>query len=193
MTSQTAAAIPAKINGLDVQVALDTIAAIKADKTLARFEFRVRNRWVDGAQNRSTIQDFYGAGQEDKSRTKAFEIVQDEPPILLGNNAGANPGESLLHALAGCVTTTLVLHAMARGIVVRQLSTEIQGDVDAQGVLGLEESVNPGFEQIRVHMNVKADCPDEELEKLIHYAKEHSPVYNTICRPVPVVVERVHN
>ena len=191
MNSQTAAAVPAKLNGLNVQAALDTIAAIKADKTLARFQFRVRNRWVDGAENRSTIKDFYGAGREDTSRTRAFEIVQDEPPILLGNNGGANPGKSLLHALAGCVTTTLVLHAMARGIVVRELSTEIHGDVDAQGVLGLDESVSPGFEQIRVRMNVKADCSDEELEKLILYAKEHSPVYNTICRPVPVGVERV--
>ena len=191
MNSQTAAAVPAKLNGLNVQVALDTIAAIKADKTLARFQFRVRNRWVDGAENRSTIKDFYGAGHEDTSRTRAIEIVQDEPPILLGNNGGANPGESLLHALAGCVTTTLVLHAMARGIVVRELSTEIHGDVDAQGVLGLDESVSPGFEQIRVRMNVKADCSDEELENLVAYAKEHSPVYNTVCRPVPVVVERV--
>ncbi len=191
MNSQTAAAVPAKLNGLNVQVALDTIAAIKADKTLARFQFRVRNRWVDGAENRSTIKDFYGAGHEDTSRTRAIEIVQDEPPILLGNNGGANPGESLLHALAGCVTTTLVLHAMARGIVVRELSTEIHGDVDAQGVLGLDEFVSPGFEQIRVRMNVKADCSDEELENLVAYAKEHSPVYNTVCRPVPVVVERV--
>ena len=191
MNSQTAAAMPAKLNGLNVQAALDTIAAIKADKALARFQFRVRNRWVDGAENRSTIKDFYGAGREDTSRTKAFEIVQDEPPVLLGNNGGANPGKSLLHALAGCVTTTLVLHAMARGIVVRELSTEIHGDVDAQGVLGLDESVSPGFEQIRVRMNVKADCSDEELENLILYAKEHSPVYNTICRPVPVVVERI--
>jgi uncharacterized OsmC-like protein len=193
MTSQAAVPIPAKINGLDVQAALDTIAAVKADKDLARFQFRVRNRWVDGTENRSTIQDFYGAGREDRSRTKAFEYIHDEPPILLGNNVGANPGESLLHALAGCITTTLVLHAMARGIVLRQLSTEVYGDVDVRGVLGLDESINPGFEQIRVRLNVEADCSDEELEKLILYAQEHSTVTNTIRRPVPVVLERVRD
>ena len=148
-------AAPTKLNGLDVQAALDTIAAVKADKALARFQFRVRNRWVDGAENRSTIQGFYGAGREDTSRSKAFEYVHDEPPVLLGHNAGANPGESLLHALAGCITTTIVLHAMARGIVVRRLSTEILGDVDVRGVLGLDELVNPGFEQIRVRLRSK--------------------------------------
>ncbi len=193
MTSQAAVPIPAKINGLDVQAALDTIAAVKADKDLARFQFRVRNRWVDGTENRSTIQDFYGAGREDRSRTKAFEYIHDEPPILLGNNVGANPGKSLLHALAGCITTTLVLHAMARGIVLRQLSTEVYGDVDVRGVLGLDKSINPGFEQIRVRLNVEADCSDEELEKLILYAQEHSTVTNTIRRPVPVVLERVRD
>ena len=193
MGSQTAAVLPAIINGIDVQTAVGTIEAIKADKNLARFQFRVRNRWIDGTQNRSTIKDFYGAGQEDKSRSNAFELVHDEPPILFGNNAGVGPGESLLHALAGCITTTLVLHATARGIVLRQLSTEVQGDVDARGVLGLDELVSPGFGQIRIRMNVKADCSDEELEKLVLYAKEHSTVYNTICRPVPVVLERAPN
>ena len=193
MKSQAAVPMPAKLNGLDVQAALDTIAAVKADKDLARFQFRVRNRWVDGTENRSTIQDFYGAGREDRSRTKAFEYIHDEPPILLGNNVGANPGKSLLHALAGCITTTLVLHAMARGIVLRQLSTEVYGDVDVRGVLGLDESINPGFEQIRVRLNVEADCSDEELEKLILYAQEHSTVTNTIRRPVPVVLERVRD
>lgn len=181
----------AKVNGLDVQAALDTIAAVKADPKLARFQFRVRNRWVDGAENRSTIQGFYGAGREDTSRSKAFEYVHDEPPILLGHNRGANPGESLLHALAGCITTTLVLHAMARGIVLRRLSTEIRGDVDVRGALGLDESVNPGFETIHVQLDVAADCSDEELEDLIRYAQEHSAVTNTIRRPVPVVLERV--
>ena len=191
MRTQAAATPPARINGLDVQAALDTIAAVKADTELARFQFRVRNQWVDGTRNRSLIQGFYGAGREDTSRSEAFEYVHDEPPILLGTNAGANPGEFLLHALAGCITTTLVLHAMARGIVLRHVSTEIHGDVDVRGVLGLDESVTPGFQKIHVALNVEADCSDEELEDLILYVEEHSPVTNTIRRPVPVSLERV--
>ena len=120
MTYQQAIAQKAlHINGLDVQAANDTIAAIKADTSLARFQFRARNTWVSGGENRSTIRDFYGAGREDRSRAAGFEFTNGEPPVLLGNNEGANPVEFLLHALAGCVTTTLVLHAMARGITIR--------------------------------------------------------------------------
>jgi uncharacterized OsmC-like protein len=179
------------LNGLDVQAAVDTIAAIKADPALARFQFRARNRWVDGGENRSTIRDFYGAGQEDRSRETAFEFVNGEPPVLLGKNEGANPVEFLLHALAGCVTTTFVLHAMARGIAIRSLSTELSGELDLHGLLGLDDAVAPGYESIRVAMRVEADCPDAELDALIAYAQAHSPVCNTVCRPVPVTVERV--
>lgn len=179
------------LNGLDVDVAAATIAAIRADKSLARFQFRARNTWINGGENRSTIRDFYGAGQEDTSRSVSFEFTNGEPPVLLGNNEGANPVEFLLHALAGCVTTTFVLHAMARGITIKSLSTELSGDLDLQGLLGLNDSVPAGYEQIRVKITVEADCAEKELDDLLAYAQQHSPVCNTVCRPVPVVVERV--
>jgi uncharacterized OsmC-like protein len=115
-----------------------------------------------------------------------------EPPVLLGNNEGANPVEFLLHALAGCVTTTFVLHAMARGITIRKLSTELEGDIDLQGLLALDDSVSPGYEGIRIRMDVEADCSDEELDDLLGFARAHSPVCSTVCRPVPVTVERIN-
>lgn len=179
------------LNSLDMHAAADTIAAIKADPSLARFQFRAKNVWVGGGENRSTIRDFYGAGEEDTSRRKAFVFTNGEPPVLLGDNEGANPVEFLLHALAGCVTTTFVLHAMARGIAIHTLSTELKGDLDLQGLLGLDDAVSPGYEQIRIRMHVTADCSDEELDDLLAYAQMHSPVCNTVCRPVPVVIERV--
>jgi uncharacterized OsmC-like protein len=169
---------------------VDTINLIKSQPSIARFQFRNSNRWVDGGENRSTIQGFYGAGQEDSSRTKPFEFVNGEPPVLLGNNEGANPVEFLLHALAGCVTTTLVLHAAARGIRIESISTKMEGDIDLHGLLGLDDSISPGYEQIRMKMDIQADCSDEELDALLAYTKDHSPVCNTVCRPVPVVVER---
>ena len=179
------------LNGFDVEAASHTIAALKADPSLARFQFRARNTWIGGGENRSTIRDFYGAGKEDTSRRCAFEFTNGEPPVLLGNNEGANPVEFLLHALAGCVTTTFVLHAMARGITILDLSTELEGDIDLQGLLGLDDTVPAGYEAITIRMNVTADCSEDELDDLLDYAKQHSPTCNTVCRPVPVVVERV--
>ena len=191
MNTEQAVAQPTQMNGLDIQDAFDTIEAIKADTSLARFQFRARNTWINGGINRSNIRDFYGAGREDDSRHSDFVFTNGEPPILLGNNEGANPVEFLLHALAGCVTTTLITHATARGITIHELSTELEGDLDVRGLLGLDETVSPGYEQIRIKMDVKADCSDEELDDLLAYSQQHSPVCNTICRPVPVKIQRV--
>jgi len=181
---------PRTLNGLDTTQMIETVEAIRATPSLARFEFRARNEWIDGGANRSTIRDFYGAGQEDTSRDEPFVFMNGEPPVLLGDNEGANPVEFLLHALAGCVTTTTVLHAAARGIRIRALSTELSGNIDLQGLLDLDPSVSPGYEQIRIRMHIEADCSDEELDDLLAFAKGHSPVCNTVCRPVPVVIER---
>jgi uncharacterized OsmC-like protein len=179
-----------KLNGLDTRQMVETVEAIKGQPALARFQFRARNQWIGGGENRSRIKDFYGAGREDASRTDPYVFVNGEPPVLLGTNEGANPVEFLLHALAGCVTTTFVLHAAARGIRIEELSTELEGDLDLHGLLGLNDAVSPGYEQIRIKMNVKADCSDAELDDLLAYAERHSPVCNTVCRPVPVRVER---
>ncbi len=111
--------------------------------------------------------------------------------MLLGANEGANPVEFLLHALAGCVTTTTVLHAAARGIKLRRLATALVGDLDLQGLLALDDGVPAGYESIRIEMDIEADCSEQELDELIAFAQRHSPVCNTVCRPVPVSVQRV--
>lgn len=179
------------LNGLNISQMFGTIDAIKTQPSLAQFQFRARNAWINGGENRSTIKDFYGAGGEDQSRTEPFVFTNGEPPVLLGANEGANPVEFLLHALAGCVTTTTVLHAAARGIQIEELSTELEGEIDLQGLLGLDDAVPVGYQQIRIRMHIKADCTDEELADLLAFAQGHSPVCNTICRPVPVKLERV--
>ena len=178
-------------NGLNLEQMGQTVEALKNDPSLARFQFRARNQWINGGENRSSIQGFYGAGQEDTSRTEPFVFTNGEPPVLLGNNEGANPVEFLLHALAGCVTTTTVLHAAARGIQIRRLSTELVGNIDVQGLLALDDSVPVGYESITIRMDIEADASDEEIDDLIAFAEGHSPVCNTVCKPVPVSIERM--
>lgn len=178
-------------NGLNIAQMVQTVDALKHDPSLAKFEFRARNQWINGGENRSTIQGFYGAGAEDESRTEPFVFTNGEPPVLLGNNEGANPVEFLLHALAGCVTTTTVIHAAARGIQIRKLSTELCGNIDLQGLLALDELVPAGYESIQIRMDIEADASDESIDELIAFARDHSPVCNTVCKPIPVNIERV--
>jgi uncharacterized OsmC-like protein len=178
-------------NGFDTRAMGETIGAIQRNRSLARFEFRAANQWLGGGMNRSSIQGFFGAGAEDKSRAQPFKLVAGEPPVLLGQNEGPNPGEYLLHAIAGCITTTTVLHAAARGIRIESMSSEVSGDVDLQGLLDFDKSVPAGFRQITVRVKIEADCSDAELDELLAFVRTHSPVADTVSRPVPVTLERV--
>ena len=121
------------INGVDVSRLSETIEAIKANPELAKFRFRARNKWIYGGHNRTEIKDFYGASKEDTSRTESFVMDADEPPILLGEDKGANPVEYVLTALAACLTTSMVYHAAARGIKIEEVESRLEGDLDLHG------------------------------------------------------------
>jgi uncharacterized OsmC-like protein len=177
------------MNGVNVDQLFGTINAIKETPGLAKFKFRARNEWVGGGHNRSTIKDFYGAGKEDTSRQSAFVLVNDEPSVLLGQDNGANPVEFVLHALAGCLTTSLIYHAAAQGIKIDEVESQFEGDIDLHGFLGLSDKVRNGYENIRVTFRIKADAPEEKLQELCQLAQRRSPVFDTISNPVSVSVK----
>ena len=183
------AAPPRIINGVNVDQLFGTLDAVKAQPSLATFQFRARNRWIDGAHNQSTIQDFYGAGQEDESRTEPFVIDAGEPAVLVGNDTGANPAELLLHALAACLTTSLVYAASARGVHLTAVESTVEGDLDALGALGLNDEVRNGFQQIRVSFRVSGDATDEQLREIVENAQRRSVVFDSVTNGVPVAVD----
>jgi uncharacterized OsmC-like protein len=180
--------VTSTVNGVDVDRLSGTIEAITTDPALARFQFRARNHWIDGGYSRTTIKDFYGAGQEDATRTEPFTVDADEPPVLLGENRAPNTVEYVLHALAACVSGTIVYHAAARGIALDGVETTIQGDLDLHGFLGLDGNVRPGYEQIRVAINVTGDFDDDQLAELASLVR-YSPVRDIVTNPVPVAID----
>ena len=173
------------INGVDVERLGQTVQAVQQNPGLGTSQFRAVNRWVSGGHNRSTIKGFYGAGQEDTTRTKPFVLDADEPHVLLGKDQGANPVEFVLHALAACLTTSLVYHAAARGIQIESVESKLEGDLDLQGFLGLSEQVRKGYKQIRANFTIKSDASAEQLEALTKF----SPVYDIVSNPVPVSIQ----
>ncbi|HEY3544922.1 MAG TPA: OsmC family protein [Propionicimonas sp.] len=178
------------VNGVDLDRLSATIGAIVADPALGRFEFRARNRWIDGGHSRATVQGFFGAGEEDSTREKPFVFDVDEPPVLLGQNLAANAGEYALAALASCLTGTIVYHAAARGIVIRELECSVRGDVRLQGFLGLDADTRPGFDQIQVTVRIGGDFTDDQLGELATLTR-FSPVRDMVANPVPVDINVV--
>ncbi|MGZ4277926.1 MAG: OsmC family protein [Solirubrobacteraceae bacterium] len=176
-------------NGVDTGQLFGTLDAIKAQPDLARFQFRATNRWIGGAHNRSAIRDFWAAGQEDTSRTEAFQIDAGEPAVLLGVDTGPNPAEFLLHALAACLTTAIVYVASARGVALSEVESRLEGDMDVRGALGLDDAYRNGFERIRASSRVEGDAPEEKLREIVERASNRSAVYDMVTNGVPVELE----
>jgi len=178
-----------KLNGVNVDQLVGTVNAIKENPALARFTFRAETEWVQGGHSRTRIQSFYGAGSEDSSRKTPFILEGDEPPVLLGENAGPNAVEAVLHALASCLAVGFIYNAAAQGIKVDSMEFKLEGDLDLRAFLGLSDQVRPGYEQMRVVYKVKSDAPREKLEALCEYVQKTSPVLDIIRNPVPVSIE----
>src|SRR3954447_23656924 len=175
-------------NGIDTGQVYGTLDALKAQPELARFEFRVTNRWIDGPHSRSMIQDFWGAGAEDTTRSEPFIVDASEPPVLFGANQAPNPAEFLLHALAGCMTLTIVNVAAARKVELHEVSSTLTGVLDARGATGIDSSYRNGFQHIDVEFTVKGDASPEKLEELVERAKARSVVYDMVANGVPVAL-----
>lgn len=184
----TTTATPAIRNGIDTAQVYGTLDALRAQPELARFEFRATNRWINGTHSRSTIQGLWAAGQEDASRETPFEVHASEPPVLFGHNEAPNPAEFVLHALAGCLTLTIVNVAAARKVVLTEVSSTLEGVLDARGATGLDDSYRNGFESVRVSFSIKGDAPPEKLHEIVERAKARSVVYDIVSNPVAVDV-----
>ena len=179
------------INGVDVEQLTETINQVKENPDLAKFKFRAHTEWVNGAFSRTEIQDFYGAGKEDDSRSEPFVMEGDEPPVLLGSNKAPNAVETVLHALTSCLAVGFAYNAAAKGIEVEDLSFDISGDMDLHAFLGLSDEIRPGYDNIKVTYRVNCDASREEVEELCKYIQKTSPVMDIIKNPVPVTVEMV--
>jgi uncharacterized OsmC-like protein len=173
------------ISGVAVDDLFTTIDAVKATPSMAKFSFQIRNQWETGSRNCSTVSAFRGANRE-LSHPKPFVLEADEPAILLGKDMAANPVEYLLHALASCLTTSMVYHAAARGVSIEQVESSVEGDLDLHGFLDLDNSVRKGYQGIRVNFKIKANVPDKQLQEIAQLGIRFSPVFDSLMNGVPI-------
>ena len=176
------------VNGVNVTSLFETIEAIEGQKEIAEFSFSASNKWENGASNKTSVGDFFGAC-ETQTREKPFVFQKDEPPVLLGNDTGANPVEYLFATLAGCVTTGLVYHAAAKGVELKSVESTYSGDLDLRGFLGMTDEVRNGYKSIKITFKIESDAPREQIEELVQIAQDRSPVFDMVSNPVPVEVE----
>jgi uncharacterized OsmC-like protein len=176
---------PMPRNGVDTPKLFATIGAVANQPSLAQFRFRARNRWVNGTQSRTIIDEFYGVGGEMRHATP-FETSADHPAVLCGEDKGPAPVEWVLHALAACLTAGIASISAARGVTLEAVECFVEGDIDLQGVLGLSDTVRNGFQAIRVGFTVRGDASEAKLREIVEQARSRSAVFDILTGHVPV-------
>ena len=187
-TDMTAEAASPMRNGVDTATLFATLDAVRQAPEAARFQFRARNQWVSGTHNRTTIGDYFGVGEE-RAHEATFVFDADHPAILVGTDRGPTPAEFVLHALASCMTAGLANIAAARKITLTEVRSTVTGDIDLNGILGLNPGVRNGYQQITVTFTIKGDAPAEKLRELVDQSRARSAVYDVITGRVPVTIE----
>jgi uncharacterized OsmC-like protein len=175
------------LNGVDVPTLFATIDAVDGAKELAKFQFRATNKWETGTHSRTTIQSFYGAGQ-DHEHAETFTVDADHPQVLVGDDRAPLPVELILAGLASCLTGGIGNIASARGVELYSVESTIEGEIDLQGILGLNDEVRNGYQEIRIDFRIEGDAPQEKLEQIVQQSKARSAVFDILTNQVPVQV-----
>lgn len=176
------------MNGVDVPSLFATINVVRENTALAKFQFRATNHWIKGTHSRSRIESFSGAGGEHQ-HVSEFSFDGDHPAVLCGADNGPTPVEFLLHALASCLTAGIGNIAAARGVQLTEVRSEITGDIDLQGLLGLSDDVRPGYQGLAIRFHVTGDAPAEKLREIVEQSRRRSAVYDVLTRGVPVRID----
>ena len=175
-------------NGVNVQALLDARDALTEAPAAARFKWRATCDWVNGTHSHSSVQGFYGLGEE-QARQTTFDFSADHPEVFASQDKGATPVEYVLVGLAGCLTAGVASVAQNRGIQLRSVKATLEGNMDIQGILGIDRDVRNGFDDIRVVFDIDADASPEDIEALVAQSQKRSAVFDIVTNPTNVSVE----
>ena len=175
-------------NGVNVQALLGAREALTQTPEAARFTWRARSRWINGTHSRSSVQGFFGLGEE-QSHRQEFTIDTDHPELFAAEDNAVTPVELVLSGLAGCLTAGIASVAQMRGIKLNSVSATLEGDMDLQGILGIDSDVRNGFEGIKVTYDIDADATQDEIRALVAQSQKRSAVFDVITNPTNVTVE----
>ena len=175
-------------NGVNVEALLGAREALTKAPEGAKFKWRASCEWVDGTLSRSTVQGFYGLGDEQKHKSK-FTFDSDHPEVFASEDRGATPVEIVLAGLAGCLTAGIAAVAHVREIQLRSVSATLEAGMDIRGILGADPDVRNGFDGIKVTYKIDADASPDDIKALVAQSQKRSAVYDIITNPTNVTVE----
>lgn len=174
-------------NGVNLQALQDACEALTETPEAAQFQWRAKCQWVNGTHSRAEVEHYYGLCEPQKHR-KCFNFDVDHPEIFAAEDQGITPVEYVLVGLAGCLTAGIANVAQNRNIQLHAVSATLEGDMDIQGILGLDKDVRNGYSGIRVTFDIDADATREEIEAVVAQSQKRSAVFDIIANPTAIQV-----
>ena len=174
-------------NGVNVEALLGAREALSKAPEAAKFNWQASCKWVSGTHSRTSVKAFYGLGQAQTHKSE-FTFDVDHPEIFASEDKGATPVELVLTGLAGCLTAGVAAVAQHRKIQLKSVKATLQGSMDIQGILGIDEDVRNGFDGVKVHFDIDADASKEEIEALVAQSQKRSAVFDIVTNPTNVTV-----
>ena len=175
-------------NGVNVEALLEARAALTDAPEAAKFTWRATCDWKDGTHSHSSVEGFFGLGEEQK-HIKEYSFDSDHPEIFASADKGATPVEFVLVGLAGCLTAGIAAVAQNRDIQLNSVTATLEAPMDIQGILGIDSDVRNGLDDIKVHYKIDADASQEDIEALVAQSQKRSAVFDIVTNPTNVTVE----
>src|SRR3984893_18853129 len=166
-------------NGVNVAALIAAREALTDTPAAAQFKWRAACEWKDGTHSHSTVEGFYGLGQEQHHK-RTFKFDADHPELFASEDKGATPVEYVLVGLASCLTAGIAAVAQHRKIQLRSVTATIEGNMNLQGILGIDSDVRNGFGGIKVKYKIDADATPDEIKALVAQSQKRSAVFDVI-------------
>ena len=175
-------------NGVNVEALLAAREALTDAPEAAKFQWRATCKWQNGTHSHSTVEGFFGLGEEQAHKT-TFSFDADHPQVFASEDNGATPVELVLVGLASCLTAGVAAVAQNREIQLRSVTATLEGGMDIQGILGIDSDVRNGFDGINVHYEIDADASDDDIKALVAQSQKRSAVFDIVANPTNVTVD----
>ena len=175
-------------NGVNVEALLGARQALTELPEAGQFKWRATCSWGNGTHSRSSVESFFGLGEEQKHRAE-YTFDADHPACFASEDKGATPVEIVLVALASCLTAGVAAVAQNREIQLRSVKAILEAGMDIQGILGVDPDVRNGFDGIKVKYEIDADASKEDIEAIAAQSQKRSAVFDIVTNPTNVTVE----
>lgn len=174
-------------NGVNVEALLGAREALTQAPEAARFTWRASAEWLNGTHGRTTVDKFFGLGEEQQHR-KVYQYDTDHPQIFASEDNGATPVELVLVGLAGCLTAGIAAVAQNRNIQLRSVKATLEAGMDIQGILGIDSDVRNGFDGVKVQFDIDADASADDIASIVAQSQKRSAVFDILTNPTDVTV-----